>query len=105
MSCARPHIDDCKGKVFYRASEIDHSSEFIPNDTDDYLLPKDTLMNRQCEQEGLYPDLMYCNAYHKCTKNGVDEHYLCENQLLFNPDSNVCDYPINVGCGGKFLSK
>ena len=33
--------------------------------------------------------------------NGEDEQYLCENQLLFNPESNICDYPINVVCGGK----
>ena len=34
-------------------------------------------------------------------QNGEDEQYLCENQLLFNPESNICDYPINVVCGGK----
>ncbi|CAF5069152.1 unnamed protein product, partial [Rotaria socialis] len=39
----------------------------------------------------------------RCTANGNDEQYICENQLLFNPESNICDYPINVVCGGKGL--
>ena len=107
MFCARAEQNDCQGKAFYRTME--DSANLAKNlhmDNDDaisYRLPDNTLMLEKCLKPGLYPDNLYCNAYHKCTKNGQDEQYLCENQLLFNPESNICDYPINVVCGGKKL--
>ena len=66
-----------------------------------YRLPENTLMIDRCTKAGLNADSLYCNAYHKCGSQGQDEQYLCENQLLFNPESNICDYPINVVCGGR----
>lgn len=97
MFCAHPDANDCHGKAFYR-----HTVESSSNNTEvfNYRLPNKTLMLHSCEKAGLYPDLFYCNAYHRCTSDGDDEHYLCENQLLFNPQSNICDYPINVVCEG-----
>ncbi|CAF3242334.1 unnamed protein product [Rotaria sp. Silwood2] len=103
MYCAHPESDDCKGKVFFRSAEGSTTMTTDNNDSLSYLLPKNTLMLDKCLQSGLYADSLYCNAYHKCTINGEDEQYLCENQLLFNPESNICDYPINVVCGGKGL--
>jgi len=104
MFCAYPEPNDCQGKAFYHSME--NSTNLAKNlniDNDDetnYRLPENTLMIDKCLKVGFYPDSIYCNAYHKCTINGVDEQYLCENQLLFNPESNICDYPINVVCGG-----
>ncbi len=109
MFCAQPEPNDCQGKAFYRTMEDSNNlAKTLSNDNDDddddaksYRLPENTLMIERCSKSGLYPDSLYCNAYHKCTSNGEDEQYLCENQLLFNPESNICDYPINVVCGGK----
>jgi hypothetical protein len=101
MFCAYPDINDCKGKAFYRSMEGIPKMTSDNNDTFNYRLPKNTLMSEKCTQKGIYPDNNYCNAYHKCTNNGEDEQYLCENQLLFNPESNICDYPVNVVCEGK----
>ncbi|CAF1478555.1 unnamed protein product [Adineta ricciae] len=104
MFCAQPEPNDCKDKAFYRSIE---GPARVMNSEDDassiYRLPKNTLMSDECLHPGLYPDSMYCNTYHKCTMNGEDEQYLCENQLLFNPESRICDYPINVACDGKGL--
>lgn len=105
MYCAHPEPDDCKGKIFYRSTDSVTKTLTDISDAISYLLPKNTLMLEKCTQPGLYADSLYCNAYHKCTINGEDEQYLCENQLLFNPDSNICDYPINVVCGGKHFYK
>lgn len=105
MYCAKADASDCQGKAFYRTMEDSKGAARINNLLNDeatsYRLPENTLMINQCNNPGLHPDSLYCNAYHKCTENGVDEQYLCENQLLFNPESNICDYPINVVCGGK----
>jgi hypothetical protein len=101
MFCAYPDLDDCKGKAFYRSMEGLSRITAENNDTLNYRLPKNTLNHQKCTQPGFYADNLYCNAYHKCTNNGEDEQYLCENQLLFNSESNICDYPINVVCGGK----
>jgi hypothetical protein len=105
MFCARAETTDCQGKAFYRTIEESASSsrmnQIETNDPINYRLPENTLMIDRCIQAGLYADSLYCNAYHKCTSKGDDEQYLCENQLLFNPESNICDYPINVVCGGK----
>jgi hypothetical protein len=108
MSCAYPEPNDCQSKAFYHS--IENSTNLtgnlnIDNDDDDdkidYRLPENTLIVERCLKEGIYADSTYCNAYHKCTRNGEDEQYLCENQLLFNPESKICDYPINVICGGE----
>jgi len=97
--CAHPEGNDCHGKAFYQnAAETMNNTEMF-----NYRLPDKTLMMQSCKKSGLYPDPFYCNAYHRCTANEEDEHYLCENQLLFNPESNICDYPINVVCEGKSL--
>lgn len=104
MSCSRPNINDCKKQSFYHSTEPTEQTGSVSNDEVNYLLPERILSTQKCDQPGLYADELYCNAYHKCTSQGVDEHYLCENQLLFNPESGICDYPINVGCGGKLLS-
>lgn len=94
--CAHAEGNDCHGKAFYRnAAEKMNNTEMF-----NYRLPDKTLMMQSCKKSGLYPDPFYCNAYHRCTSNEEDEHYLCENQLLFNPESNICDYPINVVCEG-----
>ncbi|CAF0933581.1 unnamed protein product [Didymodactylos carnosus] len=103
MYCARPEPYDCKGKAFYRGIEPnDVMGKPLVDDSISYRLPENTLIIENCTKNGLYADNFYCNGYHKCI-NGQDQQYLCENQLLFNPISNVCDYPINVDCGGKSL--
>jgi len=101
MFCARPEPDDCRDKAFYRSTEGSTTMVTDTNDASTYRLPKNTLMFNKCLQPGLYSDSVYCNAYHRCTLNGEDEQYLCENQLLFNPESSICDYPVNVVCEGK----
>lgn len=107
MFCAYPEANDCQGKAFYypmeNATSLAQELNTDKNESMTYRLPDNTLMIEKCLKEGLYPDSIYCNAYHKCKINGEEEQYLCENQLLFNPESNICDYPINVVCGGKGL--
>ena len=101
MFCAHPQENDCKAKAFYHSPEGANAIHMDLNETLNYRLPANTLMSKICNQSGLYPDQLFCNAYHKCTNDEMDEQYLCENQLLFNPESNICDYPINVVCEGK----
>ena len=101
MFCARAEPADCQGKAFYRTMEEPEAMDAGNDDSVNYRLPENTLMIDRCTKAGLYADSLYCNAYHKCGSQGQDEQYLCENQLLFNPESNICDYPINVVCGGR----
>ncbi len=107
MFCAYPQLNDCQGKAFYypmeNSTRLARNSYTNNDESINYRLPDNTLMIEKCLNEGLYSDSIYCNAYHKCLNNGQEEQYLCENQLLFNPESNICDYPINVICGGKRL--
>ena len=66
-----PEPNDCQGKAFYRSmEEPTNLARSIHMDNDDainYRLPENTLMIEKCSKPGLYPDNIYCNAYHKCT--------------------------------------
>lgn len=106
MFCAYPtNASDCQGKAFYypmeNSTRLEKNASTEDHESINYRLPKNTLMVGECTKEGLYPDNIYCNAYHECDSRGQEAQYLCENQLLFNPESNICDYPINVVCGGE----
>jgi len=107
MFCAYPEANDCQDRAFYHPMEnrtnLSKTGHIYHEHIDHYRLAENTLMLANCFKEGLYADSIYCNAYHKCTADGRDEQYLCENQLLFNSESSICDYPINVVCGGKGL--
>jgi hypothetical protein len=101
MYCDKRSINDCKNKAFYRSLE----DEFVSfNKKSDILLIEETSNATECENNEIYEDDFYCNTYHVC-KDKTDKHFVCENSLLFNPMSLMCDYPINVVCSFKQIFK
>jgi hypothetical protein len=99
MYCDKRKESDCVGTAFYKGTEEDAKVQTSTN-----LLLNYTTNKSLCSKNGMYEDPTYCNTYHRCL-NSVDEHFICENQLLYNPLSTLCDYPINVACGKKQLLK
>ncbi len=104
MYCDKKRYDnDCTGKAFYKDTNDANSKQ--------QMLAKKLLLSATrnaslCAADGLqlFEDPTYCNAYHRCM-DGIDEFYMCENQLLYNPLSTLCDYPINVDCDRKDILK
>lgn len=103
MYCDKRNKNDCAGKAFYRSMDDDASDDV---DLIEKSILIDTNMNStQCANTNdIIEDKTYCNLYHVCrdTKEYV---YMCENQLLFNPLAQICDYPINIVCYKKKLFK
>ncbi len=99
MYCDKKRDNDCIGTAFYRGTEDETKIQMSAT-----LLLNYTTNKSMCSKNGVFEDPTYCNTYHRCV-NGVDEQFICENQLLFNPLSTLCDYPINVACGKKQLLK
>lgn len=101
MFCDKKNSNDCKEKAFYRSSEDEF---FSFTKKSDLFLIEETSNVTDCENNEIYEDELYCNTYHLC-KDKKDKHYMCENNLLFNPMSQMCDYPINVVCSFKQIFK
>lgn len=99
MYCDKRRDTDCVGTAFYRGNDEEIKVQMSPT-----LLLNYTINKSFCSKNGIFEDAQFCNTYHRCI-NGIDEQYICENQLLFNPLSTICDYPINVACGKKQLLK
>ncbi len=102
MYCDRKNANDCKEKAFYRSSGDDDFS--LLTKKSDSLLVEEAVSVPDCENNEIYEDELYCNTYHVC-KEKKDRHFMCENNLLFNPLSRMCDYPINVICSFKQIFK
>jgi hypothetical protein len=103
MYCDKRHKNDCNGKAFYRSVEEDDYELF--EESEDNLVEANTTSSMfPCSYNGKIEDKSFCNLYHTCM-NGKDLTYVCESQLLFNPISNICDYPINVPCFEKKIFK
>lgn len=101
MYCDKRNKNDCLGKAFYRSLDDDENTNII-----DKSILIDTNMNSsQCVNTNeILEDKQYCNLYHLC-RDGKEHVYMCENQLLFNPLSQICDYPINIVCYNKKIFK
>ena len=102
MYCDKRTKNDCNGKAFYRSIEEDDYEVF--EESDENLVETNTTSPYPCSYNGKIEDKSFCNLYHSCV-NGKDSAYICESQLLFNPISNICDYPINVPCFEKKIYK
>jgi hypothetical protein len=96
MYCDKKLPTDCINKAFYRSTDqgdIDISEKSI--------LVEISTNSTQCPSHSSYEDLVedkqYCNIYHIC-KEGKVFSFICDSQLLFNPASKICDFPINVAC-------
>ncbi|CAF0749609.1 unnamed protein product [Brachionus calyciflorus] len=100
MYCDKRNKNDCSSKAFYKSLDED--------DLD--LIDKSLLINTNSNSteclntNEIVEDKQFCNLYHVC-RDGKDMTYMCENQLLFNPLSQICDYPINVICYNKKIFK
>ena len=97
MFCDRKSPTDCKNKAFYSTlNDEDTSISMLDNS----ILIEVNSNSSNCEKDEISEDKSYCNTYHICN-NQVDQHFMCDNNLLFNPLSLICDYPINVACYNK----
>jgi hypothetical protein len=99
MYCDKKQATDCINKAFYRSTDqgdMDISEKSI--------LVEISTNTTQCPLQSSYDDLVedkqYCNIYHMC-KEGKVYSFICDSQLLFNPASKICDFPINVACLDK----
>lgn len=99
MYCDKRAKNDCADKAFYRSVDEDEF-EFA----DEINSPIETNVTNSCSYNGKMEDETYCNVYHSCKEN-TDYSFICESQLLFNPISKICDYPINVPCYDKQIFK
>ena len=102
MYCDKRNKNDCNGKAFYRSIEEDDYELF--EESEENLIVSNVTSSYPCSFSGKIEDKSFCNLYHSCI-NGKDYAYICESQLLFNPISNICDYPINVPCFEKKIYK
>ena len=101
MYCDKKKKSDCRDKAFYRSIE-DEDTDFSTNYKSNLFIEVNN--NTKCINGEKMEDKLFCNTYHICKSNRF-EHYICENQLLFNPLSLMCDYPINVACYSKQIFK
>jgi len=60
----------------------------------------DHQMDCSAMPDGWYPDTYNCRKYWHC-EGGQGTHYLCENNLLFDPVHIWCDFSNSVDCGGR----
>ncbi|RNA20523.1 chitin binding peritrophin, partial [Brachionus plicatilis] len=93
MYCDQRRKNDCVHKAFYQST---HPHSLLDNSL---LLLATTDNSTQCHRQ-ILEDHRYCNLFHICRHN-KRLTYMCDNQLLFNPLSQICDYPINVVCYNK----
>lgn len=93
---------DCQNKAFYRSVDAVDIDEFIKSNS--LIIETSNSSGYKCLNNLRYEDNHNCNTFHVCS-NGKDEHYMCENDLMFNPISRMCDYPINVQCFDKKIFK
>jgi hypothetical protein len=117
MYCDKRNENDCKSSAFYYSKnekvndDYERSNDIlinnIPNNNN---TESDQMSTSFCEKNFKRPidkmeDQEYCNTYHVCNENNQLDYYMCNNQLLFNSFSKMCDYPINVECGKKRIYK
>lgn len=51
----------------------------------------------KCKEDGFFADSSDCWVYHICD-GGTHSVRACEEDLLFNPKTGLCDWPMNVEC-------
>jgi len=50
--------------------------------------------------DGFWPDPFNCRKYWHCY-HGEGEHFICQDDFLFNLEYDGCDYPEYVNCGDR----
>jgi hypothetical protein len=111
MYCDKRGKNDCTGKAFYRSTDDEDTYDSTTQSynvnmkkTNNLILVETNNSSQKCSYGGKIEDKLFCNLYHEC-QNGIDHVYVCDNQLTFNPLSEICDYPINVACMNKQIYK
>ena len=92
----------CHNKAFYRSIDSANTDLLIKENS--LIIETTNNHTSRCTRNRRVEDKVFCNTFHVCA-NGKDEHFMCENDLLFNPLSGICDYPINVKCFEKQIFK
>lgn len=65
----------------------------------------------KCEDEGFFANPNDCKKYYWCLDSGpsglgiVPHHFTCPGGLIFNSDTDSCDYTRNVQCTPKAAAK
>ncbi|XP_071524586.1 uncharacterized protein [Panulirus ornatus] len=102
--CMKPHKDctkyyECKEDGSAYVMQCSEGLVFNPNiESCDYPTNYECPKPPTCECQCRYPVDGECNAYYQC-KDGEAQKFYCPNDLLFDPDTTVCDYKENVDCG------
>lgn len=63
-------------------------------------VPCDHQMDCSAFPDGWYPDPYNCRKYWHC-EHGSGQHYVCKDNLLYDPDHKWCDFPSSVDCGER----
>ncbi|XP_017134861.1 chitin-binding domain protein cbd-1 [Drosophila miranda] len=85
----------CPDGLVYNATanECDYPEGYVPE-----VACNSTSNVCQGEEEGaLFPVDGVCNKFYKCNYNCAVEQQ-CPNNLIFNVETEICDYPQNVQC-------
>nr|XP_036671481.1 chitin-binding domain protein cbd-1-like [Drosophila suzukii] len=87
--------DICPDNLVYNATsdQCDYPANYVPNVPCNTTI---TVCQNQPEGE-LFPVEGKCNMFYKCNFNCAVEQY-CSNNLIYNEDTEECDYPQNYKC-------
>jgi hypothetical protein len=64
---------------------------------DHMFQPPELETNYYCKEDGLFPDLLNCAYFHKCT-NGHSVHLKCETGSMFDAKTQTCNHKEAVTC-------
>jgi len=92
--CDYPSSVDCGERPICNACDEDCEA---PSST---TLPCDHVLDCSGKPDGWYADPYNCRKYWHC-EHGVGEHFLCKDNLLYDPINVWCNYPDQVNCGGR----
>jgi len=87
--------DICPDNLVYNATadQCDYPANYVPD-----VACNTTITVCQNQPEGeLFPVEGKCNMFYKCNFNCAVEQY-CSNNLIYNEDTEKCDYPQNYKC-------
>jgi len=62
--------------------------------------PCDHIMDCSHKPDGWYADPYNCRKYWHC-EHGQGKHYMCKDELLYDPIHIWCNYPDKVSCGAR----
>ncbi|KAF9422502.1 hypothetical protein HW555_001900 [Spodoptera exigua] len=103
--CDWPQNVDCKDRMVNENDESISSNDEI-DDSDEITANDEENVEAICankNSEGMIVPHEKCNHYYKCQKN-IPVDFDCPDNLNFDINKKMCDWPQNVDCGERITS-